>query len=160
MEQGIATVSDLDYSNMVACFPNEAPKGIPKEKYFGAIKKDDNWVNNGSDYVLPLQENCEKNFSYDKTGGVKGTTDRGKNTVSLLALDHVVLVEERKTAIESFIGKASPMKKMKTTQAISEIDKLLGDKYTEFCIPIKHALKEHLIYLDKIEKKLKRVKKK
>jgi len=160
MEIGVATVSDLDYNNMVACFPKEAPRGIPKEMYFGAIKKNDNWENNGSDYVLPLQANCESNFSYDKSGGVEGTTDRGKNTVSLLALNHVVLIEERKTAIESFIGKDNPIKKAKTTQAILEIDNLLGDKYTEFCIPIKHALKEHLTYLDKIEKKLKYAKKK
>ncbi|MCW3108226.1 MAG: hypothetical protein JWQ09_2732 [Segetibacter sp.] len=160
MADGIETVSDLDYTNMVACFPKEAPKGIPKEKYFGAIKKDDNWVNNGSDYVLPLQVNCESNFSYNKNGGVEGTTDRGRNTVSLLALDHVVLVYERKTAIENFIGKANPIKKAKTTQAILDIDKLFGERYTEFCIPIKHALKEHLIYLEKIEKKLKYAKKK
>ncbi|MBL0047035.1 MAG: hypothetical protein IPP32_02925 [Bacteroidetes bacterium] len=159
-EAGVETVSDLDYNNMVACFPNKALKGIPKEKYFGAIKKDDNWGNNGLDYVLPLQLNCESNFSYDKNGGVLGTTDRGKNTVSLLALDHVVLIEERKTAIENFIGKSNPIKKAKTTQAILDIDKLLGDKYAEFCIPIKHALKEHLIYLEKIEKKLKYANKK
>lgn len=161
MEEDVATVSDLDYNNMVACFPKEAPKGIPKEKYFGAIKKDDNWGNNGSDYVLPLQTNCEDHFRYNKLGGVQGTTGRGRNTVSLLALDHPVLIEERKRAIESFIGESAPIKKAKTEQAISQIEnKIEGDKYIEFCIPLKHALMEHLVYLNKLERKLKYAKKK
>lgn len=161
MEEGVETVSDLDYSNMVACFPKDAPKGIDKEKYFGAIKKDDKWENDGNDYVLPLQDNCEANFKYNKLGQVQGTTDKGKRTVALLALDHPVLIEERKKAIESFIGKPYPLKKAKTTQAISDIeDKIEKDKYIEFCIPLKHALKEHLVYLDKVEKKLKYARKK
>ena len=160
IEQGIATVSDLDYGNMVACFPKEAPKGIQKEKYFGAIKKDDNWINDGADYILPLQANCENHFQYNKSGGVQGTSEKGRNTVTLLALDHPILIEERKKAIESFIGKSNPIKKVKTTQAIREIDQLDNGKFIEFCIPLKHALEEHLIYLNKIEKKLKYAKKK
>ena len=161
IEEEKETVSDLDYSNMVVCFPKEAPKGIPKEKYFGAIKKDDNWENDGNGYVLPLQMNCEDHFHYTKSGEVQGLSGRGENTVVLLALDHPILIEERKKAIESFIGKSSPLKKAKTTQAISTIeDKIENDKYIEFCIPLKHALKEHLVYLDKIEKKLKYARKK
>jgi uncharacterized protein (TIGR02646 family) len=160
MKEGVATVSDLDYNNMIACFPKEAPKGISKEKYFGAVKKDDHWENNGNDYVLPLQANCEDHFQYNKLGGVKGNTDRGRNTVSLLALDHPVLIEERKSAIESFIGKSAPIKKAKTTQAISEMDKMVNGKYIEFCISLKHALMEHLVYLNKLEQKLKYAKKK
>lgn len=160
MDEGIETVSDLDYSNMVACFPKEAPKGIPKHKFFGAIKKDDSWVNDGKDYVLPLQKNCEDHFQYNKSGGVVGVTANGQNTVSLLALDHPILIEERKNAIEAFIGKSNPIKKAKTVQAISEIDKRLNGKYVEFCIPLKHALKEHLAFLEKLEKKLKYAKKK
>jgi len=160
MADGVETVSDLDYGNMVACFPIKAPKGISKEKYFGAIKKDDKWENDGNDYVLPLQANCEDNFKYNKSGEVQGTTNKGRTTVSLLALDHPILIEERKKAIESFIGKSSPLKKAKTIQAISDIDQLNNDKYIEFCIPLKHALNEHLIYLDKVERKLKYVRKK
>ncbi|WJS96777.1 hypothetical protein NYQ10_10050 [Flavobacterium johnsoniae] len=160
MEEGIETVSDLDYSNMVACFPKVAPKGIPKHKYFGAIKKDDNWVNNGDDYILPLQTNCEDHFKYTKSGDVEGVTDRGNNTIELLGLRHPILIEDRKNAIDKFIGKAAPIKKAKTTQAISEIDKISGGKYAEFCIPLKHALQEHLVYLLKLEKKLKFARKK
>ena len=160
MEEGIATVSDLDYGNMVACFPKNGPKGISTEKYFGAIKKDQTWLNDGNDYILPLHPNCEDHFQYNKSGGVQGTSVRGTNTVTLLALDHPVLVEERKKAIESFIGKFNPIKKVKTTQAIKEIDQLNNGKFIEFCIPLKHSLVEHLAYLDKIEKKLKYARKK
>ncbi|QSB29086.1 retron system putative HNH endonuclease [Flavobacterium sp. CLA17] len=160
MADGIETVSDLDYGNMVACFPKSSPKGIPKEKYFGAIKKDDNWINNGTDYILPLQVKCENNFKYSKEGTVEGTTVRGEITVILLGLNHDFLVEDRKLAIESFIGKSNPIKKAKTTQAISDIDKIVNGKYAEFCIPLKHALIEHLAYLIKIEKKLKYARKK
>lgn len=160
LEEGKDTVSDLDYINMVACFPKDAPKGMPKEKYFGAIKKDDNWENDGNDYILPLQPNCEDHFQYSISGEVRGVSASGANTVTLLALDHEILTEERKRAIESFIGVFKPIRKVKTIQAISEIDVLENGRYVEFCIPLKHALKEHLVYLDKIEKKLKFAKKK
>jgi len=160
MEKGTPTVSDLDYGNMVACFPENGPKGIPKEKYFGAIKKDNTWVNDGNDYILPLHPNCEDHFQYNKSGGVRGTSEKGRNTVTLLTLDHNILVEERKKAIESFIGKSNPIKKAKTAQAIGEIDQLNNGKFIEFCIPLKHALIEHLAYLEKIEKKFKYARKK
>lgn len=160
MADEVETVTDLDYGNMVACFPKEAPKGIRKEKYFGAIKKDDTWMNDGNDYILPLHPNCEDHFKYNKSGGVQGTSEKGRNTVTLLTLDHDILVEERKKAIESFIGKSNPIKKVKTTQAIREIEQLNNGKFIEFCIPLKHALMEHLAYLDKIEKKLKYARKK
>jgi len=160
MEEGIETVSDLDYSNMVACFPKDGPKGIPKHKYFGAIKKDDNWINNGKDYILPLQVNCEDHFKYTKSGEITGVTPNGNFTIELLGLRHPILVEERKNAIDNFIGKTTPIRKAKTTQAISEIDKISDGKYAEFCIPLKHALQEHLVYLEKLEKKLKYVRKK
>jgi len=160
MEEGIETVSDLDYSNMVACYPKDPPKGIPKEKYFGAIKKDDYWSNDGKDYILPIHPNCEDHFTYNKKGEVIGNTDNGNNTIKLLALDHKDLVYDRKRAIESFIGVKLPLKKAKTIQAITEIDKLNNGKYIEYCIPIKHALNEHLTYLNKLEKKLKYAKKK
>lgn len=160
IEEGRDTASDLDYINMVACFPKDAPKGMPKEKYFGAIKKDDNWKNDGNDYILPLHPNCEDHFQYSKSGEVRGVSESGARTVALLALDHEILKGERKRAIESFIGVSKPLRKIKTTQAISEIDALENNRYVEFCIPLKHALKEHLVYLDKIEKKLKFARKK
>ncbi|RYJ39655.1 TIGR02646 family protein [Flavobacterium anhuiense] len=160
MEEGIETVSDLDYSNMVACFPKDAPKGTPKQKYFGAIKKDASWANDGKDYILPLQANCEDHFQYFISGEVKGVTTKGKNTVSLLALDHSTLINERKDAIEAFIGKTNPIRKGKTIQAIAEIDKRSNGKYVEFCIPLKHALVQHLAFLEKLENKLKYAKKK
>ena len=160
MEEGVTTVSDLDYNNMVACFPKEAHKGIPNEKYFGAIKKGNTWVNDGKDYILPLHPNCEDHYEYSKSGGVKGASEKGENTIALLALDHLVLIEERKKAIDGFIGIAYPIKKAKTLQAISEIDKLNNGKFIEFCIPLKHALKEHLVYLERLEKKLKYARKK
>ena len=160
MEEGIATVSDLDYANMVACFPKDPPKGIPKEKYFGAIKKDDYWDNDGKDYILPIHPNCEDHFTYNKKGEIVGNTANGNNTIKLLALDHKDLVYNRRRAIENFIGVKQPFKKAKTIQAIAEIDKIQNGKFIEYCIPIKHALNEHLKKKKKLERKLKYVKKK
>lgn len=160
MEEGIETVSDLDYANMVACFPKKGPKGVSHKKYFGAIKKDKTWNNDGKDYVLPLHVNCEDHFKYDKLGGVQGLTDKGRNTVKLLALDHQILAHERKTAIQNFLGNNNPLKKAKTLQAISEIDQIANGIYAEFCIPLKHALIDHLAFLEKIERKLKHARKK
>ncbi|WP_376777491.1 AAA family ATPase [Flavobacterium covae] len=91
----------------------------------------------------------------------KESFKKSDNTInSLLALDHSTLIEERRNAIDAFIGKSNPIKKAKTIQAIAEIDKLSNGKYVEFCIPLKHALKEHLVFLEKLEQKLKYARKK
>ena len=161
MAEGIETVSDLDYSNMVACYPKESTKGISDENYFGAIKKGNTWINDGKDYILPLHSNCEDHFKYDKSGGVLGITHKGKTTVSLLALDHKLLVDERKNSIDAFIYiKNKAISKAKAIQALESIDKNENGRFREFCIPIKHALIEHLAFLEKLERKLKFARKK
>jgi uncharacterized protein (TIGR02646 family) len=54
--------SDLDYGNMVACFPRE---GMQKAYRYGAQKKDNWWENEGAEFVSPLRPVCERRFRFD-----------------------------------------------------------------------------------------------
>ncbi|EDM34433.1 hypothetical protein PBAL39_19120 [Pedobacter sp. BAL39] len=156
MEEEIVTVSDLDYGNMVACFPKKGLKGIPNEKYFGAIKKDAWWENEGADFISPLREDCEIHFKYNKDGSVEEVTLKGKKTIEVLSLNHDILKHERANAINEFIYKNDkPLNTLQTLHAIENICKKNKGSFVEFCIPIKHSLDNHLEYLEKVKQKRK-----
>lgn len=152
MEEGIDTVSDLDYINMIACFPKD---GMKAKMRYGAHKKDDWWINDGREFISPLSANCEDHFSFDMKGEISGETDSGKETINILKLDHKVLTADRKRAIDAFIydKHQKPISKSKAQTAIEEITKLHGDKYPECCVCIRFALQEYVVYLDKLAKK-------
>lgn len=153
-EEGIDTVSDLDYSNMLACFPSDRVKArIP----YGAHEKDDWWINDGRGFISPLIANCEAHFSFDMKGVIFGKTDSGKQTIDILKLDHGTLTADRKRAIEAFIfdKHQKPITKSKAQIAIKEMTNLQGDKYPEYCICLKFALLEHVVKLEKLTQRKK-----
>ena len=151
-EEGIDTVSDLDYSNMLACFPSDRVKS---KMPYGAHKKDNWWKEDGRGFISPLIVNCEDHFSFDMKGKISGKTDSGKETINILKLDHKILTEDRKRAIDAFIydknQKSISISKAQT--AIGEITKMHGDKYPEYCVCIRFALQEYVVYLNKLAKK-------
>src|SRR5437773_9855241 len=51
--------SDLDYTNLVACFPRD---GMRRRYRYGAQWKGDWWQNDGTEFVSPLIQNCETRF--------------------------------------------------------------------------------------------------
>ena len=109
---------DIDYQNMVACFP---PSLNEQACEFGAKYKDDFDPVTGryiardrmtkakheveslallGQFVAPFAQQVENHFSYSKTGEMAGTTDNGKLTVAVLNLNHVHLVNDRRAAIK------------------------------------------------------------
>jgi len=140
-KKGVETISDLDYSNMVACFPKEF-SGSSRKKFYGAYKKDDWWENDGSSFISPLRVDCESHFKYNKDGSVVHLTEMGKKTIEILNLNHNILKDDRQSAIFSFIYKDNkPLNQSQTNQAIENICNKNKDNFTEFCIAIKDALK-------------------
>lgn len=151
--QGVNTISDLDYSNMVACFPKEF-SGSSRKKFYGAFKKDDWWENEGENFISPLRVDCEAHFKFKNDGSIIHLTEKGKKTIEVLNLNHSILKDDRQRAIASYIYKDNKaINQSQTKHAIDSICIKNKNNYTEFCIAIKDALENHLEFLDKVKKR-------
>lgn len=144
--------SDLDYENLVACFPRDGMEG----KYrYGAQKKGDWWDDDGHDFVSPLQQNCETRFRFDIDGNIEAVDNHpaAVNTIRVLALDHHSLTEDRKRVILEYVfGETGrdPLSKAQALRAINEILQRDGRyRFREFCVVIRNALVEYLGQLAK-----------
>ena len=139
--------SDLDYGNMVACFPRD---GMKRAYHYGAQKKDNWWENDGAEFVSPLHPTCEHRFRFDLGGKIAavGNHPAALATIRVLALDHASLTEDRKRVIEEFIygpqgdNPLSPANAQRALQTIC--DRHSQGLFYEFCIAIRHALEAHL----------------
>ncbi|PIF34541.1 uncharacterized protein (TIGR02646 family) [Flavobacterium sp. 9] len=155
--RGLQTVSDLDYLNMVACFPKE---GMSSKIRYGAQFKDNWWDDDGRNFISPLASNCEDQFSFDIKGNISGTTVSARTTIDVLKLDHGSLTEDRKRAIDTFLygENQKPISKAKAQSALIEIMQLQSGMYPQFCLTIKWALQEHISRIDKLALKAKHIK--
>ena len=94
-----ASPRDLDYANMLACFPSDG--GDTKHGY-GAPIKGGNAVNIDN-FVSPIHPQVEQRFRYTRNGGIAANMPQDEaaaNTIELLKLDDEKLAELRKAAIE------------------------------------------------------------
>jgi uncharacterized protein (TIGR02646 family) len=146
---------DLDYMNLLACFPRESQCG------FGARKKDDWWENAGVDFVSPLNDSCELKFCYGIGGEIYPTnaaSTAAKKTIEVLKLDDESLVNDRKNAIAEFlfgIDLENP-----DTLSLEDAERAINYIYKpnaqgilrEFCIAIHDALYEYIEIVHKSSK--------
>ena len=150
--------SDLDYKNMVACFPRDENSA---HIVYGAKKKDKWWENEGIDFISPLNPKCENCFKFDIEGkiSVVGNNPAAETTIRVLCLDHLSLTDDRRRVVIEYIygpDKNSPLSLKKTEDAIVNIVKLQGGKqYHEFCLVVRDVLIEYKKYLQNISKKKK-----
>jgi uncharacterized protein (TIGR02646 family) len=139
--------SDLDYENLVACFPREGMKAAYR---YGAQRKGDWWDNGGASFVSPLHPACEKRFRFDVDGTVTAVGNYGPaiTTIEVLKLDHPNLQEDRKRAIQEFVfgsGGAEPLSQAKAKQALGAVCSRNGHgEFYEFCIAIRDAVDQHM----------------
>jgi uncharacterized protein (TIGR02646 family) len=139
--------SDLDYWNMVACFPRE---GMRRTYRYGAQERDDWWENGGADFVKPLDPNCEKRFRFDLDGNIAPVNGHAAatKTIEKLGLDHPTLTEDRKRVIREFVfGKdgndpLSPQSAEHHSAIICAASN--RGEFQEFCVAIRDALQLHL----------------
>jgi len=150
--------SDLDYENLIACYPR---KGMLKSCRYGAHAKGNWWENHGRQFVSPLHPRCESLIRFNKKGEILAVNDNPDAiiTINVLKLDNETLTEERKRAISVYINGPkgdSPLPKKISETAISDIIKPNAKgEFVEYCIAIKHALVEHIAFLEKISLKKK-----
>lgn len=145
--------SDLDYSNLIACFPRDGMKATYR---YGAQSKESWWENDGADFVSPLQPACERFFRFDLDGEISAVGNRAaaRTTIDVLALDHRSLAEDRKRVIEEFIygpGGDDPMSPANARRARDTIcDRDGHGRFYEFCVAICDALEFHLTALRRL----------
>jgi uncharacterized protein (TIGR02646 family) len=144
--------SDLDYENLLACFPQE---GMNRKCRYGAQLKDDWWANNGVDFVSPLRQDCEQRFCFDLDGEIHPVYNYqpAVETIRILRLDHKSLTEDRKRVIREFVLGESGSDAPSQTQASRLIQAIcergVDGHFREFCVAIRDALKEYIKTLRK-----------
>ena len=148
--------SDLDYTNLVACFPRHDVKGQPR---YGARLKDNWWKNDGAEFVSPLQPTCEQVLRFKLNGEIEAINNRTEaiTTIKVLGLNHRSLTEDRKRVIEEFIygpTKDDPMSSA-TAQRVRDTicDRDGNGRFYEFCIALRAALDEHMATLKKLSQR-------
>jgi len=148
--------SDLDYGNLVACFPSD---GMKKQYRYGAQAKGNWWENDGRDFISPLHGSCEARFFFDTKGNINAV-NRGqaaKRTIEVLGLDHPTLTEDRRNVIQEFIygeHRDDPLSEANALAAVTTICQRTADRgFHEFCIAIRDALAEHVQIIRKLARK-------
>lgn len=136
--------SDLNYGNLVACFPRD---GMRRDYRYGAQCKADWWEDNGREFVSPLNDNCESRFHFNLEGEINPVDNNpaAVNTIRVLGLDHKSLTEERKNAIEEFIfGASDGLSRAEAETAVRRICDVTAGHFHVFCVAIRDALGEYI----------------
>jgi uncharacterized protein (TIGR02646 family) len=145
--------SDLDFANMLACFPRE---GMPRFCRYGAQKKEDWW--NAALFVSPLSPTCERMFRFKRDGTVSAlpASAAARNTIRILALDHPTLTEDRRRAIDEYLYGQShnaPLSRAQASRLRERVCAISNGRFIEFCVALRDALGEHVEYMDKLARR-------
>jgi uncharacterized protein (TIGR02646 family) len=147
--------SDLDFTNMLACFPRD---GMRRHCRYGAQKKDSWW--DPKLFVSPLNPACEKRFRFNLEGEISavGMSEAASNTIEVLGLDNTSLTEDRGRAIREVIyGEtgSDPLSRTQASRLRDEVCSKSGSRYKEFCVAIRDALDEYIKFVEKVARKKK-----
>jgi len=116
-------------------------------------------------FVSPLSVGCEQRFSYNLQGMIKptdGKDDAAGTTIKALALDHEMLTDLRKAAIDGTLelhesGPASlSLAKARNRLSGLERSEKSGGPLEAFCFALKQALVRHIKRLEGIRESKKR----
>jgi uncharacterized protein (TIGR02646 family) len=145
--------SDLNYRNLIACYPKKDRKDKNGKYRYGARKKEDWWDNDGKEFVSPLDPECESLFHFDLKGNITASNVAAATTIKVLALDNMSLTEDRKRVIEEFIygpNKKDPISPADANRTLSHICNQQNGQgcYNEFCVAIRDALKQYVNFLE------------
>ncbi len=88
----------MNYQNIVASCNSSTTCGKYKDKK--SITEE---------YVSPLEDNCEENFSWNTAGTIFGNNERAKRTIDLLQLNQQSLKESRSALIQQCLDIAKSL---------------------------------------------------
>ena len=135
---------DVDYRNVVACFPAD---GGDMSHGYGAPVKAGWW--DGNLFVSPLANDCERRFKFVWSGHVYANPEDhqgAKKTIEVLGLDNARLRALRKSRIDGFFGfgsrtRSKPLSVAEARTALGNIGQLDGNgRLQEFCFALKQLL--------------------
>ncbi|MCT7972355.1 retron system putative HNH endonuclease [Laspinema olomoucense] len=145
---GKTYLEDVEYRNMVACFPKD---GGDVSHGYGAPIKGGWW--NEEQFVSPCQEDCERRFIYGWGGKVSPSQENdtaANTTIDILELNANPLQKRRYRAIVGFFGFSSKRKTKELSQReakalLTIIDKPnSGGKLQEFCFVFEQLLPRYI----------------
>lgn len=135
-------LEDVEYRNMVACFPAD---GGDKSYGYGAPIKWKYWDKDL--FVSPCSEDCERRFKFGWRGKISASKpeDAGVNyTIKIIKLDNGNLTDMRWRAIASFFGFSAKSKKLTTEEAKALLLKIdspdSSGHLRPFCFVLKQLL--------------------
>ncbi len=140
---------DVDYRNLVACFPKD---GGDTSYGYGAPVKGSWW--DAALFVSPLSMECEQRFTFAWSGHVRAFPDGyqvATETIDRLGLDRQALCKLRRQAIYSFFGfsSANSITKTDARRLLQEIEKPNAEGHLRpFCFVLKQMLERYLSNTD------------
>jgi len=146
---------DVDYGNMVACYPSSQSKVACE---FGAHAKADFDPSEGG-FVSPLSKNAQEHFRFDEFGNIQGNTSDGSATIKVLNLTSKALVNDRAAVIKGFLQpkgrKLSAQSARRLAQHIFQPD--ARSRLPAYCVAIAQVAVQHA---EREERRAARMKKK
>lgn len=145
---GNSYLEDVEYRNMVACFPQD---GGDVSHGYGAPIKGGWW--NEEQFISPCQEDCERRFIYKWGGKVSPAQENdtaANTTIDILGLNAKSLEDRRYRAIVGFFGFSSKRKTKELSQRdakalLTIIDKPDSTgKLSEFCFVFEQLLPKYI----------------
>ena len=139
---------DVDYRNVVACFPAD---GGDVSYGYGAPVKASWW--DEEQFISPLSADCERRFRFAWSGHVHPNPDGHEcatTTIKALRLDADSLRQLRKARIDGFFGfgsrtRARPLTVIEAKTALANLD--LRDnngRLQEFCFVLRQLLPKYI----------------
>jgi uncharacterized protein (TIGR02646 family) len=149
---------DVSFANMLACVPAPNAPGLP----YGAHKKG-SWPDATEEalFVSPLRPGCEERFSFTLNGEIRArdpTDAAAMKTIDRLGLNHTLLQQFRKAAIEATLGiRGRGYASLDLRSARARLNGLRAAEQNRshlepFCFVLKQALQRHITRVEAIRK--------
>jgi uncharacterized protein (TIGR02646 family) len=149
---------DVSFANMLACVPAPNAPGLP----YGAHKKG-SWPDATEEalFVSPLRPGCEERFSFMLNGEISASSSTdaaATKTIEQLGLDHALMNQFRKAAIEATLGiRGRGQASLDLHRARARLNGLRAAEQNHsplepFCFVLKQALQRHITRVEAIRK--------
>jgi len=134
------THEDVDYQNMLAAYPKE-----DHCSYGAKIRENKSFPTN------PLQPTCEHKFRFNLEGHIKGVDKDAEDTIDCLKLDHELLDEMRKAAIdEALFPNNHRLSQAQLNIVVREYcSRNRSGKFSKFCFVVAQAAQQLLEKIDR-----------
>lgn len=139
---------DVEYRNVVACFPAD---GGDSSHGYGAPVKASWW--DEQQFITPLSDECERRFSFVWSGHVHPSPDDHEGataTIKALGLDVDTLRQLRKARVDGFFGfgsrtRARPLSIRDAKTVLANIESRdANGRLQEFCFVLKQLLPKYI----------------